>query len=334
MARRPSSSNPGLDASTRICVLTGPEEMLKRQHLQELRQSLEKEHGEVETFTFDGKSAELAEVLDELRSYSLMQTYKLVLVDEADQFVKTHRQALERYAESPVDHATLVFRSATWNKGKLDKLIARHGGIVKCTPPAPGQAKTWLTKRSQSQYQRQLQPAAADALIDRLGPDLMKLDSELSKLSLMVEPDQPIGPDLVREVVGKSSEEQAWAVQEAVLAGLARGSAGPVISKLHELVELADQPDVLVAYFVADLVRKFNVALMMKQAGVPEGVIARQLKLWGDRQQMFFAALRKMNPERAAAMFRDIVHADRKAKSGLGEPMRNLEGFCVRMVSR
>ncbi|MFA9477427.1 DNA polymerase III subunit delta [Phycisphaerales bacterium AB-hyl4] len=321
-----------LDASMRLVVLHGPDDMLKQTRLHELRAALAAEHGEVETFSFEGKTAPLADVLDELRGYSLMQTYKLVLVDEADLFVKTHREALERYAENPVDHATLLLRSGTWNRGNLDKLIAKHGAIIKCDAPSPAEAKAWLVARAKKQHKTTITPAAAEALIDRLGPRLMQLDTELAKLALMVDEGSPIEPKLVQDVVGRSSEEQAWAVQEVALQAMQQRNPGALITSLRELIDLAGQPDALVAYFLADLMRKLNVAWMLRQAGVPEAAAAKQLKLWGPRQALFFNALRQMSPARAAALFDGVLQADRRSKSGLGEAVRNLECFSVQLT--
>jgi DNA polymerase-3 subunit delta len=333
---RPKSAAPPLDADTRICVLHGPEQWLKSRYLQDLRKALDEAHGETETFTFNGETATLSDVLDELRSYALMQHHKIVLLDAADVFLKKnedYRRALERYAAAPVDHATLVLRSDTWNKGNLDKLIAKVGCVVKCEPLKPAEAKAWLVKRCQSEHGRTLAPAAAALLVDRLGPALMPLDSELAKLALMVKPDEPIDRALIEQVVGKSSDEKAWEVQEAVLAGLSNGSPGAAIAKVRELVDLAGQAEVLVVYFVADLVRKLNLAVMMKQAGVPDGVIGKELKIWPyERQQLFMGALRRLNSEALVMLFDGVLEADRRSKSGLGNPLRNLECFCVRLA--
>ncbi len=334
MAQRAATSSkaPTLGPDTRICVLHGPEQWLKSRYLQDLRKALDTAHGETETFSFDGNTASLANALDELRSYALMQHHKIVLIDNAQEFVKEHRKALERYAEAPVDHATLVLRSDTWNKGTLDKLIATVGAVVKCEPLKPAAAKSWLVKRCQAEHGKTIEPAAASLLVDRLGPDLMTLDSELAKLSLMVQPGEPIIRGLVEQVVGKSSDEKAWEVQEAVLTGLSSHSSGQAIAKVRELIDLAGQAEVLVMYFVADLVRKLNVAVLMKQSGAPDSVIAKELKLWGPRLQLFMDVLRRLDPEWLAATFDDVLEADRRSKSGLGNSQRNLECFCVRLA--
>ena len=341
MAKRAPSKSaaPALGPDTRICVLHGPEHWLKSRYLQDLRKSLDEAHGETETFSFDGNSATLADVLDELRSYALMQHHKIVLVDNADEFLKkdindkdTYRKAMERYAESPVDHATLVLRSNTWNKGNLDKLIAKVGAVIKCEPLKPAEAKAWLTNRCQSEHGKPIEPAAASLLVERMGCDLMPLDQELAKLALMVGPKDMIVKGLVEQVVGKSSDEKAWEVQEAILTGLSSRSAGQALAKIRELIDLAGQAEVLVMYFVADLVRKLNVASMMKQTGTPDSVIAKELKLWGPRLQLFMGVLRRLDPKTLAAAFDDVLEADRRSKSGLGTSQRNLECFCIRLA--
>lgn len=339
MARRTSPSSrqkaSALDAATRICVLHGPEQWLKTRYLQDLRKALDEAHGETETFSFDGETASLADVLDELRSYALMQHHKIVLLDNADVFLKKHddyRPAMERYAQKPVDHATLVLRSNAWYPGKLDKLIAKVGQLIKCEPLKPAEAKSWLVKRCPAQHGRTIEPAAAALLVERMGPELMPLDSELAKLALMVQPGEPIERGLVEQVVGKSSDEKAWEVQEAVLIGMTSRSAGQALGKIHELVDLSGQADVLVAYFVADLVRKLNQAVLMKRAGVPEGVIGKELKLWGPRQQLFMTVLRKLDGKSLARLFDDALESDRRSKSGFGNARRNLECFCIRLA--
>ncbi|WP_432800046.1 DNA polymerase III subunit delta [Poriferisphaera sp. WC338] len=328
------------DADTRVLVLHGPDEMKKREHLAALRKVLDKVHGETETFTFDGKAATLADVFDEVRGYSLMMQYKIVIVDDADQFVKNHRDALERYADSPVDHATLVLRAGTWNRGNLDKKIAAIGGIIKCESASEADAVRWVIKKAQTSYNATLEQGAAQLLVDRLGADMLMLDTEVGKLSLMNELDEnghsTITQTLVERTTQKGSDEDAWTVQEVMLQGIIQGNMGPTLEMVHELVDLSGQPDVLVMYFVADLIRKLAVARSMKLGGVNDGTIAKELKLWGPRQQLFFKALGILAGKRGALaeIFDDILRQDKRSKSGFGDTVRNLECFCVRLSDR
>ncbi|XAL99850.1 DNA polymerase III subunit delta [Phycisphaeraceae bacterium D3-23] len=327
-----------VDGSTRILVLAGNEEMVAKQHMDTLRNAVAAEHGEVEVFSFAGKSATVADVFDELRSYSLMMTYKLVVVDDADQWVKQHRDALQRYAEAPVDHATLVLRAPTWHKGNVDKQIAKVGAVIKCEPPKPPEAAAWLVARAPAVHGVELEKRAASLLVDRLGPHLMLLDTELAKLSLMTEGPaggkQKVTADLVARAVGQASEEKAWVIQEPLLKGIASGSAKAPLEMVRELVDLAGHDEVPVMWALIDLTRKLSVACAMKAAGESEQSIAKAAKVWGPQVNPFMAVVRKLSPAAAAGMLREALRADRRSKSGQGTPRRNLEGMCVTLTDR
>ena len=322
-------------AGTRILVLFGGDELLKKTQLDSLAQTLAPEHGDIETFTFEGKSATLAQVFDELRSYALMQSYKFVVVTQADDFIKNHRDALERYWDNPVDHATLILDTQSWpGNTKLAKALAtaEHGGAIDCSDPTPADAARWIVQRAKTQHRATLTSQAANLLVQRVGTHLMKLDTEVGKLALLAGEGQPIEPALVEQTIERSSEEAAWVVQEAVLEAIAHRKPGQAVAKIRELIDLARQPEVLVLYFVADLVRKLCVARMMMASNCHQSDIASRLKLFGPRQRLFFQALQNLRGPEAGRLFDQIVRLDARSKSGLGTPTRNLECFAATLV--
>jgi DNA polymerase III delta subunit len=328
-------ATPRLTADARIVLLYGPEQALVREHLRQLKQALEAEHGEVEQHTFDGREATLADVLDELRSYSLMQLHKLVVVDEAEVFTKSHRAALERYAENPVDHGTLVLRSSGWRPGKLDKLIEKVGAKIKCDTLRPGDASAWLVKRAPKAHGVKIEPAAAGTLVDRLGPALSGLDQELAKLALapeVIEAGGVVTQRLVDQRVGRSSDEKAWAVQEAVLQALADGRPGGALRMVHELVELAGHPEQLVSWAVTDLARKLATGQQMRESGAGMPAIHKAVRNWGPQARLFEQAMQRLAPGQGARLLHRSLRADARSKSGLGDAMGNLEALCVQLV--
>ena len=317
------ASDKTIDPTQRVIVITGGEPLLERELLGQLQAALTDALGNVQRFDFDGESSQLtlADVFDELRGYSLMGGYKLVVVDAADTFISRHREPLERYVEAPVDHATLVLRPGTWPKNtRLHKAIHKRGGVLTAEPLKPAGAASWLKKRATQHYKSKLEPDAATMLVDRVGTDLLALDSELGKLALMVEPGDPVTAALVERSVGKSSEDQAWEVQEAVLRAITDGRESAV-GAVRELIDVAGQPPVLVTYFVADLTRKLAIASLMRQQRQPDGLISKQLKLWGERQRTFFQALDRLRErgEDPAVLLDRVLRLDRRTKTGFGE---------------
>ena len=128
------------------------------------------------------------------------------------------------------------------------------------------------------------------------------------------------------------SDEQAWAIQSALLDTLSQSAPGKAIEKLHELIDIADAPDVMVMYSVADLMRKLYLAGRMKKQGAMDKEIAGALRLWGPQQTAVFTILRKLDEKKTHRLFDRILELDRRSRTSLGEPMRNLECFCAELV--
>ncbi len=318
------------NASMRFVILHGKDSFLILERLRRFHEALTKEFGEVGRFDFDGSSVAICDLFDELRTFGLLAAHKLVVVDKADHLVgvEERRRALERYAESPMEQATLVLRSETWRPGNLDKLVAKCGAVIKCDPPDSATAVRWCGARAMSAHGVTVAAGAAEALVDRIGTDLARLDSELAKYGayLMSEPEgkRVVTSALVSTLTGVSREEAAWEVQSAVLAG----KPAAAVTKVRELVEVSQAPEQLIIWSLVDLARKLHDASRLLRDGANEGVVAKQVKLWGPSTAPTLAAAKALGARRSARLLKDAIDLDRRSKSGLaGELPRTLEAF-------
>ncbi len=318
------------NSSMRFVILHGKDSFLILERLRRFHEALVTEFGEVGRFDFDGASTPMVDLFDELRTFGLLSAHKLIVLDKADQFVgvEERRRALERYAEAPMEQATLVLRSETWRPGNLDKLVAKCGAVIKCDPPDSATAIRWCGARGASAHGIELASGAAEALVDRIGNDLARLDTELAKygayLATEAEGKRRVTTALVSSLTGASREEAAWEIQSAVLAG--RPAAA--VTKVRELVEVSQAPEQLIIWSLVDLARKLHDAARMLGDGAPEGAVAKQVKLWGPATAPTLAAARALGAGRAAKLFKAAIDLDRRSKSGLaGELPRTLEAF-------
>lgn len=331
-----------LDASTRVAVFHGPDPFLKDLHTQRLRAELEAAAGgpdSVEVVRFDGASAAIADILDECRSMGLMQQFKLVVVDNADHLLKndadsapssrrSNRDILAAYAEAPSEQATLVLRADRWYPGNLDKAVAKVGGVMKLEPPTAGEAMKWAVGRCKKRHGAVLTPEAAQALVEAVGPDLGRIDSELAKLA-MVSPGEPISPEAVRELVGVTREEELWSIQRV----LATGDAPAALRRLRDLLEISRVDPVPLTWAFIDLARKIHgVARGMRQGENP-GTLMRTLKLWPPLSDLVVAAAKRLTPEAAAGLLQAAIDADQKQKTSAGDAVRILEALTIRFTS-
>jgi len=91
-----------------IYILHGENLHLRRQRRREIvERFVAGADPELVVARFDA-SAELAEVLDAVRTAPLLAPRRLVMVHDADEFVSTHRQRLEAYLANPSSAGSLM----------------------------------------------------------------------------------------------------------------------------------------------------------------------------------------------------------------------------------
>jgi len=336
MAKRSSrkaSGPPKFTGGERIVVLIGDEPFLMTDYTRQLREATAaKVDSEVDTITFDGGSAELADVLDELRSVGLMMQHKLVVVEQGDEFIKRYRAQMERYAADTEPTATLLLRASKWNKGNIDKAIAKVGLIHQCADPKPAEAATWLVGRARSAHGFEIDRPAAGLLVERIGPDLGRLEGELAKLSAAVPQGQVADRDVVSALVGRASDDdQLWSrMQQALLSGDPREA----LETVYELTELASVSPVPLMRAASDLAVKLSLAARMLRDRQNDFDICKSLKIWPQsNHRPFIAMAKRLGPAGSAKLAAQIVNFDRRSKSGFGDARRGLEQFCVLLTA-
>jgi DNA polymerase III delta subunit len=342
-----SASKVSLDAGMRIVILHGKELFLLDEYTRRLEVALSDVHGEIEHFRFDGTTVTLAVVLDELRSWGLIQTHKLVIVDNASDFMQVagNRPAMERYAESPMEEATLVLRSREWRPGNFDKAVKKVGTAVKCDIPNDADALHWCVARALKEHKAILDPDAAHLLVDRIGPVLSRLDGEMAKLVAAAADDETtplkITREAVIELVGLGREEKAWLIQEPIL----RGDPAAAIQKLMMLYDVARAPSVLLMWACLDLARMVHEAAIRLERGEAPGSLAKPLRLWGPAARAVPKVAQRLGSGVTGVIFDELLDLDRRAKTGRmpafsdapgarESTRRTLECVAVRMADR
>ena len=316
-----------LDATCRIAVLHGDEAFLRSLYTQALKEDLEKAHGTVDVLMFDGATARAAEVLDECRSYGLIASHKLVVVDNAAALVKDDvRPMFERYAESPLEGATLVLRSDLWRPGNLDKAIAKVGLVKECKPLTEAKAIEWASMRAQKRHRSSIDRAAAAALIDRIGTHMGQIESELAKLAAAAGDGNPITVELINELVGVSREEEVWGIQQTLLAG----NAASGLAHLAHLVDISREPAERILWAFTDLARKLHGVSRGMASGQSPEAISKALKLWGPSTNSIISVGRRLRPPHALALLEACVEAAWRSRSGLGDSEDQLERLVLK----
>ncbi len=360
--KQTTTSSPAPAAATYgpalpVALFKGDDAYLRTAYTDKLRAAIEKAGVPVDVIRFDGNTAQPAEVLDECRSFGLIAQHKIVIVDNADEFLKESedeedappaapargkrgtggrgaaplrtRDLLEAYVKSPTPGATLVLRAETWRKGNLDQLIEAVGIVEDCNSPTPDKAVAALVRRAQATHNTTLEPDAAWLIVERLGTNLGALVQELAKLAALAGEGKPITLQHVKEMVGVAKEDEAWNHAPALLSG----SAELALTKARELMEVSRVDEVLLRFVVMDAAKKVHAFTRAAAQGIPPGVVGKEMKVWPpDRAAMFQHAAKNLTPKSAADLLTSAVETDSRGKSGRGDVTLGVETAIVGFV--
>ena len=346
MAKRASETNPeALGGQEPVVVLKGTERFLQQLAIETVERALLQQYGPdgVAVERHRGEQIELADVLDALRTPSLLASHTLVIIDGADRLIKedektedsvtprgkkarTPRQVLEDGLAAPFPNATLILQADEWRPGRLDRAIMNLGGaLVDCKPASEKDMPRWIDRLAKD-HKRQIEADAKDLLLDRVGPELSQLNAEMRKLADASE--ARIDAKLVDQLVAKSSSDEVWALQEAVLSGDPQRTA----QVLHEVLDIGRTSTVPAFWCLIDLARKLATLSINAERGVDPWSLSQALKLWGRAQGPTLHVGARINPDIAAQLHREALDAQLAPRQGRGNERRALETLAVRLT--
>ena len=323
-----------------ICVVFGDESFLKRQVLAHIRQNvLGDKESEFSLTVFQGDDAEPRQIVDELATVALFGGGKrLVIVEEADNFVSKNRSSLEDYAARPKSTGVLVLEVKTWpSTTRLFKTLAESGLQIECKTPGEAGLLKWVTASSAHRHGTTIDSAAAERLLELVGPEMGLLDQEVSKLALLADPGKPISADLVEDVVGGWRTKTAWEMLDAA----ADGNAREALVQLDRLLTSGENPIALLGQ-IGSTLRRFAAASRLiaqaeatgKRLALKQALEAAGFKSWPAAMQKAERQLRQLGRGRAGQLYGWLLDADLALKGTSSAPARArlvLEELIVRM---
>jgi DNA polymerase-3 subunit delta len=309
-------------AGAPVCVLVGDDGFLKHEARRALVAQLAGLDGQDGVEVLDG-NAELRDVLDALSARSLFGgDLRIVVIEEADSLVKSHRDQLEDYVAKPFNDATLILEVASFpGNTRLAKAVGETGLTVRCQTPDRGrelaefnrQLQNWLIIAAKRDFDCELARPAVELLLELLPSEAGVLYQEVARLSLLGA--GKIDAELVRRHVGGWRTRQTWDMIDAA----ADGRAADALTQIDRLLAAGEEPHALLPQMASTL-RRFALAVRLfdraerrrqpmplktalQQAGVPP------FKLSDAERQ-----LRQIGRPRARQLYRWLLAADLEIK--------------------
>lgn len=245
-----------------VYVVHGDDAFLRREAIRLIRHLvLPGEEDELAIARFAGESATLADVIDELRTLPFFTSRRLVVVDGADPFISAHRKELETYVEHPVADAVLVLTVKSWpSNTRIYKLLDKTGLAIDCKGPQARALPSWLVHLAHTRYKATLDSAAAELLIELVGPEVGLLVAEIEKLAVYVGAKSKIHREDVARMVGAGRIETIWKALDAATTG----NAEQALTHLDRLLTAGEAPVRLLAGMSTSLLKIYHAGRLRR----------------------------------------------------------------------
>jgi DNA polymerase-3 subunit delta len=164
-----------------------------------------------------GRDSSIEDIVSAAKRYPMMAERQVLIVKEA-QDLSRNIEKLVSYAENPQPTTVLVLNykyKKLDKRKKLHKAIAKTGMIFESKKLYENQVADWI-RRVLGGKKYQVEPKAAQMLVEFLGADLSKISNELDKLMLILPKETIITPTHIEENIGISKDFNNFELRKAI----------------------------------------------------------------------------------------------------------------------
>jgi len=275
-----------------------------------------------------GDNAELTGVTDELLTISMFGDRRIVMIEDADDFVKDNRPGLEKYAASPAKASLLILDVKSWPKNtRLAKTIAKSGLAVECNPLSGIALIRWLQNLAADRFEKRIGKEAAALMVNLAGDGLGVLQQELAKLASLVGDAEVITSEDVQQAVGDWRTQTTWVMLDAVR----DGNLGSAIESLDNLLSAGEASQKIMGG-ITFVFRKFAEATELARQTRDVRAALNSAGVFPSAVGPGEAYLRRIGYDRASRILQLLANTDADLKGGSRiDERRQLERLLIRL---
>ena len=201
------------------------------------------------------------ELVDALSTLAVLAPRRMVVLQEPEARRGSARALLDAVADwvdakrTGEDASVLVVvasqpdKRARWVKAFGDAVVA-------CNAPTATREIAAFVRGEAERQEVELERGVAEALAERIGPQLQLLRSEIGKLALLAGPGQAVSRAHVGAGTALAAEEPIWDLTDAI----GEGRTGDALRVLARLLGAGEPPPVLLGALVSHFRRLLRVA--------------------------------------------------------------------------
>jgi len=320
-----------------VCLFLGQESYNRRR----CREALG-----VEFEQYDASETSLAAIVDDARAMSLFATERLIFVIGAETAMPRTDDSgaddrfsvvgvLEAYVKDPTPGVTLVFEATRWDLEGEDKAKTERARKFFGAIPDVVEFRRFTADEARAELNRiareanlNLDPAAAEALVEALAADVSRIAVEVEKLSLY---GKPITADDLPLLVPDARQSTIFALVNA----LGRKDRVRSLEILDALVREGEYLPLALTF----LATQFRMALVVKEANLRGASQVQShfqragVQMWGSRAEQVSQTAAKFSKAQLERGLKLVFETDRDLRSARPDDRTVVENFVVKLCA-
>lgn len=316
-----------------LYLFYGPEAYLQEKAVERFCQHLLP--GETANFNFeslDGEGTSEEEIVLRAQAPPFFASWRLVVVRHAPFFSGSYRSAsrsspLLAYFEHPFPTTCLIFTTtqAVDPKNRLYQALIKRGRAVEFSYLSNADLVRWLQKQARLAG-KIISPEVALLLVERTGPDLLRLYQEINKLISYAGAEREIREVHVSSLTVPLAEESVFRVVDA----LGEKRYREALAGIRELLQRGHQAPAILAM----VARQFRLILQAKELKEKKEAptrIAAQLGVPPFVARKLMAQAENFSRQQAVAALSMLLSADEAVKRGKMDFLAAMEMLVLRL---
>ncbi|HHT9135622.1 MAG TPA: DNA polymerase III subunit delta [Candidatus Wunengus sp. YC60] len=260
---------------------------------------------------FKGDETPGGVIFDELRTRPFFASKnKLVVVEDADEFVEKNRENLEKYIQTPASHASLVLVCDKWDKRmRLATLVDKVGVSIECKKLKDHLLPNWIPTRAKH-YKKNISSVAVQKLVEDVGNNLAIIDKHLEKLSIYLGEKATIDERDVDALVGVDRSRTVFELTDAV----AQRNVAAGLKILSQMLTHGEDSVRIISLLAWQIKRLWRAKQILKQGG-DEHKVTSELQIVPFFAKRFFEQVKLYTEEDLMKKHALLLETDVKSKT-------------------
>ena len=287
------------------------------------------EIGDMNTNVFEGKNASIGQIIDQAETLPFLAEKRVIVLRDTG-LVKAGSDELAEYLESPCESTVFLFwEQEVTENCKLFNAIKKYGSVV-CIQK---QSRAYLKQNIAVRLKREgkfISDPTAEYLLDKAGPDMANLQSELDKLmSYCMDKDEITGED-VDAICSQTTEDRIFDMIDFIVEGRQKEA----LERYYDLLALKVPPVKILVLLEKRYMQLLQVKNLREQGEVAATIPQKMSGVYPWQVQTLIRHAGKLTMEQIQKGLEICADVDEGFKSGRIDEGVGVEMVILQLVER